>query len=128
MIRIGSEHIPEPLQIEPERHGDTVVVIASGEIDLSTADLLRAQLHELLDSCRRLVLDLRKVDFIESTGLHCILDIDKASRAVSVEFALVPGPPQVQRLFEITRTADRLRFIEPIERRGAQDRPSGAGG
>jgi hypothetical protein len=47
--------------------------------------------------------------------LHCILDVEKASRAASVDFALVPGPPQVQRIFEITKTADMLRFIEPID-------------
>jgi anti-anti-sigma factor len=116
MSRFGVEDIPEPLQMEQYRHGDTAVVIASGEIDLSSADLLRAKLHGLLDSCRRLVLDLREVDFMDASGLHCVLDIDDASRAVSVEFALVPGPPAVQRLFEITRTADRLRFTEPERR------------
>jgi hypothetical protein len=51
----------------------------------------------------------------ESSGLRCILDIDRESRAVSVEFALIPGPPAVHRLFEITRTAEGLHFIEPIE-------------
>jgi anti-sigma B factor antagonist len=119
MTRIGIGGIPEPLRTTRYRHGDTMIVIASGEIDLSSADRLRTELGELLGSCRRLVLDLGHVDFIESSGLHCILDIEQASRARGVEFALVPGPPQVQRLFDITRTAERLRFIEPIPRRGA---------
>ena len=115
MIRFGTEGVPEPLHTEQHRHGDTVVVIASGEIDLTSADPLRAQLLGLLDSCRRLVLDLRRVDFMESSGLHCILDVDKSSRGTGVDFALVPGPPGVQRLFEVTKTLDCLHFIGPIE-------------
>lgn len=107
--------IPEPLRTRVVRHDDTVVVVASGEIDLTSSDRLRAELRGHLEGCRRLVLDLRPVTFVESSGLHCILDIDLESRAVGVAFALIPGPPAVQRLFEITRTAERLRFIEPID-------------
>jgi anti-anti-sigma factor len=116
MIRPGIDDVPEPLRTRQVTHGDTVVIVASGEIDLSSADRLQAQLGGLLGSCRRLVLDLRDVDFIDSSGLHCILHVEKASRAASVEFALVPGPPPVQRLFELTQTSDILHFIEPIER------------
>jgi anti-sigma B factor antagonist len=119
MTRSGIEAFPEPLKTRQVRHGDTVLVVASGEIDVSSADRLRAELLGLFDSCRQLVLDLRAVVFIESSGLHCILDVDKESRAASVEFALVPGPPQVQRLFELTKTADMLHFIEPVEPPGA---------
>jgi anti-anti-sigma factor len=114
MIRIGVEGVPEPLRTSQQRRGDTVVVVASGEIDISSAHRLHAELRGLLERCRRLVLDLRRVTFIDSSGLHCILDIDKASRAASVEFALVPGPLTV-RLFEITSTVDSLHFIEPID-------------
>jgi anti-anti-sigma factor len=115
MIRTGIEGFPEPLKTRQVRHGDTVVVVASGEIDISSADRLLAQLRGLLDSSRRLVLDLREVVFIECSGLHCILDVDEASRGAGVEFVLVPGPPRVQRLFELTRAADTLHFIEPLE-------------
>ena len=110
--------LPKPLRTRLERHGDTVVVIASGEIDVSSSDRLEAQLRGLLDGCRRLVLDLQEVVFIESSGLRCILAVDMASRAAGIEFALVPGPPQVQRLFAVTRTDGILEFVEQVERAG----------
>jgi anti-sigma B factor antagonist len=113
MIRIGIDDVPEPLRTTQDRRGDVVVVVASGEMDLSSAEPLRAELRGLLNSCRRVVLDLRQIVFIDSSGLHCLLDVDKESRDVGVEFQLVPGPPQVQRLFEVTATADSLHFVAP---------------
>jgi anti-sigma B factor antagonist len=113
MIPIDAERF-EPLHTRQERHGDTIVVAAFGEIDLTSADRLEAQLLAVLSSHRRLVLDLRELDFIDSSGLHCILDVDSASRAAGVEFELVPGPPHVQRVFRLTRTDETLRFIQQL--------------
>jgi anti-anti-sigma factor len=93
-----------------ESHGDTIVVIASGEIDLSCAGRLEAQLRGLLGCARRLVVDLSGVQFMDPPGLRCLLAVDRAGRAAGVELTIVPGPPQVQRLFEITKTDETLHF------------------
>jgi anti-sigma B factor antagonist len=111
--RFGPQDIPAPFRTDLERHGTTIVVVASGEIDLSSADRLNAQLTHLLRSSSRIVLDLRRVDFLDSTGLHCMLDIDLASHDAGVEFVLIPGPEHVQRLFRVTGAEQLLRFTEP---------------
>ena len=113
MPRTGPQGIPAPFDTELERHGETIVVVASGEIDVSSVDRLHTQLRSLLSRSSRVVLDLRQVDFIDATGLHCILDVNRASRDAGVEFLLIPGPEQVQRLFHVTRTEHLLRFTEP---------------
>jgi anti-sigma B factor antagonist len=113
MSRTGPQGPPEPFRTELEPHGETIVVVVHGEIDVSSADPLHAQLTGLLSSFSRVVVDLRQVDFIDSTGLHCMLDVDDASRDAGSEFLLVPGPEQVQRLFHVTRTEHVLRFAEP---------------
>jgi len=113
MSRFRDQQIPERLRTELELHDDTVVVVAAGEIDLESANGLREQLSDLLRGCRALVLDLREVVFIDSSGLHCILEIADGSAAAGVEFALVRGPRPVQRLFELTRTDGVLRFVDP---------------
>jgi anti-sigma B factor antagonist len=115
MKRITAEDIPQPLRTRLEQLGDTVVVVASGEIDLTHSERLRTQLFGLVEGFPRVVLDLREVGFIDSSGLHCILDVDSASRAAGVEFALVPGPRQVQRLFEVTRTEEQLYFVDDVD-------------
>jgi anti-anti-sigma factor len=63
----------------------------------------------------RVVLDLREVSFIDSTGLRAVLEIDSAGRAAGVEFAMVPGPAGVQRIFDLTGTDAALRFITPAD-------------
>ena len=113
MSRIGSSRPPAPFRIELERHGSALVVVVYGELDLSSADRLNARLTGLLSSSSRIVLDLREIDFIDSAGLHCILDVDRASRDAGVEFLLIQGPEQARRLFDVTRTEHLLRFAEP---------------
>jgi anti-anti-sigma regulatory factor len=50
---------------------------------------------------------------MDSTGLRCVLRLDAASRADGFSLGLVAGPPAVQRIFDMTGTADRLPFVEP---------------
>jgi anti-anti-sigma factor len=61
-----------------------------------------------------LVLDLRGVRFLHSTGLHLILDWHAMAEADGISFGLLAGPPPVQRLFELSGLTERLRFVDPV--------------
>jgi anti-sigma B factor antagonist len=76
------------------------VVSLAGEIDIATAPKVQAA----LDAARgegALVLDLRGVGFIDTSGLRVIVIERQRARAEGYEFAIVRGPSQVQRLLEI---------------------------
>jgi anti-sigma B factor antagonist len=78
----------------------TAVIEVGGEIHVSTAPELSHVLNEAIDAGRsRLVLDLRDVMFIDSTGLAVLLN---ALRRVDA-LTLVCTNPTVLRLFEITK-------------------------
>ena len=62
---------------------------------------------------RHLILDLSRLEFIDSTGLRCILECDAEARRDGFTIALIPGPPAVQRVFELTDTRAHLPFIDP---------------
>ncbi len=112
----GQQEAPEPFQAELEPHRDTVVVVARGELDLDSAADLQDRFHEVVEAgFDRIVLDLRSVSFIDSTGLRAVLTMDNASRTADIGFAVVQGPDQVRRLFELTKAEQALRFIEPQE-------------
>jgi len=90
------------------RHEDpedeTRVIIAKGEIHVSTANAVSSALSASLDAGRcRIVLDLSDVGFIDSTGLSVLLNgLRRVTRAKG-RLALVCTSPTVLRLFAITR-------------------------
>ncbi len=93
--------------------GDVAVVALDGELDVAGAALLEHELDRIAadHAPRALVLDLSGLDFMDSTGLRLVVLADARARKEGREFALVRGAPDVHRVFEITRMADRLRIL-----------------
>jgi anti-sigma B factor antagonist len=96
---------------QPEPRG--VRLCPVGEIDLATVGRVRRKIDECVAAgCERLVLDLRGVTFMDSTGLHLVLDAHAAAREEGWELLVVEGPGSVQRVFEVTGLRDRLPFVD----------------
>ena len=58
------------------------------------------------------VLDLRRLDFMDSTGLRLVILADSRAKEAGQELVVVRGRPDVQRVFAITRMEDRLAFVD----------------
>ncbi|MGH2877027.1 MAG: STAS domain-containing protein [Solirubrobacteraceae bacterium] len=102
------------LRIEVVPQPTSVRVAPVGELDLSNANHLRDRLDELIkagSTC--LVLDLRELEFMDSTGLALIIETNRACRQDGCQLSIIQGPGQVKRLFEITGLLDQLPFAEP---------------
>jgi anti-anti-sigma factor len=83
-----------------------------GALDIAAVPVLEATVGELREAgVQHVILDLSELDFMDSTGLRCILERDAEARQDGVSLSLVAGPPAVQRVFELTGTAARLPFI-----------------
>ena len=101
----------EPLEIRVDRRtvgaSEVTVVTPVGELDLANADELSA----LLDSPQAaatgsLIIDLRQVSFMDSSGLRVLL---MAAKERGPRFAAVVGPESaVARLIELVDVADRI--------------------
>jgi anti-sigma B factor antagonist len=103
----------EPFRCEVTPERDAVRVRPVGELDMDTAPVLEAQMRELRDEgVRRLILDLRGLLFIDSTGLHLILHYDAEARRDGFALELVPGNRAVQRVFEVSGVAAHLPFAD----------------
>lgn len=97
-------------------HGDEAVVTCHGELDLAAAPEAEAHLREVeTDGVTRIVLDLRPLDFLDSTGLRVVLAADSRARKQGRELQVVPGRDSVHRVFRIALLDRRLEFIEPPE-------------
>jgi len=104
----------EPFHVDVEPSRESVRVSPVGELDIATVDKLRDEVVRLRESgFSRIVLDLRRVRFIDSTGLRLVLELDAAARADSHNLDVVRGPDVVHRIFEVTQVAERLSFVEP---------------
>src|SRR3954468_2630543 len=80
-----------------------VVVAASGEIDLSSSPDLRAALRSSEAQAPVVVLDLRAVTFMDSSGLGVIVGQNKRAREDGFRFAVaVSGAPEVERILQIS--------------------------
>jgi anti-anti-sigma factor len=102
--------------VETGEQGDTVTVTLSGDLDLSTAK--RAE--EAIEQAERgdsdlLVIDLRRLSFMDSTGLRVIVSADKRAKRAGRRAVIVQGPAAVRRVFEITRLAERLDIVDTPE-------------
>ena len=84
------------IEVVPDRA--RVFIALAGELDLATVPALATEIAELrARGFERVVLDLRGLAFMDSTGLGLILE-----QAGHGEFAIVPGDGEPFRLLELT--------------------------
>jgi anti-sigma B factor antagonist len=105
------------LQFETTRNGKVAVIAPTGELDLSGAAVLQAEIDRLADDhdLGGMVLDLRGLEFMDSSGLRLVVLADMEAREAGRRFALVRGDETVHRVFEITRMSERLDFVSDPE-------------
>jgi anti-sigma B factor antagonist len=100
------------LTIQTRTQPAGVLLELRGELDMASASQLeRAIASVLVDRPPAVVLDLRELDFIDSTGLRTLISEHERSREAGREFALVQGSKQVDRLMSITRVTEHLRVV-----------------
>jgi anti-sigma B factor antagonist len=95
---------PEPFVCTWKRAVDGAAwVQIAGELDLATAPRLDRALQEAQGSALKVVLDMRELTFMDSSGIHVIQAADDRAQREGGRLMLVRGPPQVDRLFDLER-------------------------
>jgi anti-anti-sigma factor len=98
--------------ITRERRDGAVVVAARGEIDMSTSPELRAALRDPDVRAALVVLDLREVTFMDSSGLGVIVGQNKRAREEGYRFAVaVEGAAGVRRILELSGLLEVLQVV-----------------
>jgi anti-sigma B factor antagonist len=105
------------LEFTTTRDGTVAIVVPTGELDLSGASVLEAELERLAaePELGSVVIDLRGLEFMDSSGLRLIALADMQTREAGRRFALVRGSETVHRVFEITLMSERLEFVDDPE-------------
>ena len=106
---------PGNFDVATNRQGSALVVSPRGEIDLATVDLVRDAVEREWNKGEDLVLDLREVGFLDTSGLRYVLELVEAASRDTVSLSLVRGPSAVQRVFEVSGLEPRLPFVDGLE-------------
>ncbi len=103
----------QPFRLTTRREDDRVVLQAHGELDLGTVPAVDREVQELLaGGSRSIVLDLRPLTFIDSSGLNLLLRLDAQARSDGFAFAIIEGDGPVRRLLALTNLTDDFEHAE----------------
>jgi anti-sigma B factor antagonist len=90
------------------------ILALTGELDLSTVPEAETSLQQLAtqSGTSPIVLDLRELTFMDSTGLRFILAAEARARETNRPFVIVRGPQPVHRVFRLAMLEERLAFAD----------------
>ena len=102
--------------VEVRSEGRSALIVVGGELDLASGLVLEDELARVFASRVELVvLDLRKLEFMDSTGLSILVKANQRAVDEGRRFGLARGSPQVQRLLDLTGVAERLALVDTPE-------------
>ena len=83
-----------------------------GDFDMQATFTVEPALESALarPGLRELVVDLSALEFIDSTGIGVLLRMAGEARERDVTLTIVPPPPEVHRVFEMSGVVEALPF------------------
>lgn len=107
---------PGELTIDVLQRADRVILKLGGDLDLNNSALLQRAIADAgVSPGGTLVLDIEKLDFLDSSGLRVLLGAAEDAHRQGRRFAVTQGSQQVQRLLDITGAGARLPSIATAE-------------
>lgn len=101
----------DALTIRAYEESDRYVLVLSGELDMSGVAAFEAAAVRLCGlGAGEVLVDITKIDFIDSSGLRAILTVKAACEERGCRFSMSHGSGQAEKLFELTRLVERLPF------------------
>src|SRR5881227_2008128 len=101
-----------PLRVTTEQRGDTIHLLLSGELAIASAPSIEEALRDAeAQSPPVLLIDLRGLQFMDSTGLRTILSADARARDAGRRLVIVQGDENIQRVFQVTRLYERVEIV-----------------
>jgi anti-anti-sigma factor len=105
--------IPAPeLRLEPEKKASETIVRAIGRITSTTSVTLENTLRDLVSDNKRVVLDLRQVDYIDSSGLGALVSVYMHARRANCDLEIANPKPRIRDLFTRSRLASVFAAVQ----------------
>ena len=98
-----------------ERRSGAAIVALTGELDIAGEAAAKADLEAALDGSSVLIVDLRGLTFLDSTGVRVLIATDLRAKEAGARFGVGRGSGMVARLLEVTRIEQRFPVVDDPE-------------
>jgi anti-sigma B factor antagonist len=119
LFKPTTDILTEPLfDLHSSQTGATLVVAATGEIDMATAPELAQAIDagSAVDSVRSVVVDLSRATFLDSSALNSLVHAQRTLAEREIAFRVVsPSDETVRRVFEITKLVGPLGLVDSLD-------------
>jgi anti-anti-sigma factor len=103
-------------ELKSSHAADILIVEIAGEIDMATSPEMAEAVEAASDSCRRVVVDLTEVTFLDSSALNALVVCRRSLGARDIDMRVVtPSDNVVRRVFEIAQLTDELGVVETFD-------------
>jgi anti-anti-sigma factor len=110
---MSAELRDEPFGVAVAVDGPVTIISVTGELDLATIGELRDAIPAI-GAGGRCVLDLSRVSFMDSTGVHLLMRLDVRARNQGWSLVVVRGPGAVSRVLEVCRVHERIQVVDDL--------------
>jgi anti-anti-sigma factor len=100
-------------ELKVVRNGRSTHIAPCGELDIATTPELEQALTEATaDSMAEIVLDLRELTFMDSTGLRALAQANSRADEAGVKLSIIRGRRQIERVLEISGLGTLLPLVD----------------
>ncbi|MCK4871618.1 MAG: STAS domain-containing protein [Phycisphaerales bacterium] len=104
------------LEVHIDRREGVTIVQPVGDVDLSQSPVLRSELHGVhAEKPKRLIVDLRDVPYMDSSGVATLVEAMRDARKSRTELVLCCMQERVRSIFEIARLDAVFTIVDDLD-------------
>lgn len=104
------------MKISMKKHDDILIVKVTGELDHHTSDLIKDNINnEYSKGYKDIILDFRKLNFMDSSGIGVILGRYKMAKLNNGSLSIVGANPQLLKVIELSGISRVIRCYNNID-------------
>jgi anti-anti-sigma factor len=105
----------DPLGIESEERAEGLVVHVSGEVDLANVTYFKDALQPALRNCRNVIINVSNLRYIDSSGLHVLIDTNQVLRQNNCQLVVVGASPSMAKVMQILHLDELIPLVSMID-------------
>ena len=105
----------DEFSMQHEQNGNAMVVTISGRVDSATAGTMDTELNKLISANKRVVLDLKKLEFLSSAGVRAIISGLKTAKKSRHTVKLASIPDHIAEILKTLGVMELMQVHPSVE-------------